>query len=167
MKNIGIFLDQSSEIVQVFNEFVTKYSLQDFVSVDHICFKCDSGESFEEWRKVFEREGKNLYQAIISKRRIATITFKNPINTLAGQINYLELSDQKPDNSQTEGFDHIEFYPKSKSLEEVLEIFESREVSFIKDVKPHITQYIIEVGKYNFRLASERLVDKIKKEEFI
>jgi predicted metalloenzyme YecM len=166
MKNLQVFLDNSVEIVGVFNKFVIENNLQDVIMVDHICYKCESNESFEEWRKLFDFEAKNFYQAIISKRRIATVIFKQTIKTEAGEIAYLELSDQKPDGTQTEGFDHIEFVPKNKTVEDVVLILGSKNIKVVKDVKPHITQYQIDMGKYNFRLAEIRLVDKIKTEEF-
>ncbi len=166
MKIIENFLLESQEITEVFNKFILDNNLQEIVVADHICYKCGSNESFEDWRKVFETNSKSIYQAVISKRRIAIITFRDPIKSIAGEINYLELSDQKIDNSQVEGFDHIEFFPKNKNIDEVLKIFEEKNISYEKDVKPHITQYIINVGEYNFRLAKEKVVDKIKREEF-
>lgn len=166
MKNLHSFIENSREIVSFFNNFILENNLQDVIVADHICYKCGSNESYEEWRKLFDFEAKNFYQAIISKRRIATVLFKENIKTEAGGIGYLELSDQKPDGTQTEGFDHIEFVPKNKTTEEVVGILESKNIKVVKDVKPHITQYQINMGKYNFRLADMRLVDKIKMEEF-
>ena len=48
----------------------------------------------------------------------------------------------------------------------MVEILESKNIKVIKDIKPHITQYQIDLGKYNLRLAEMRLIDKIKTEEF-
>lgn len=166
MKNLQTFIENSSDIVGLFNNFILENNLQDVIVADHICYKCGSSESYEEWRKLFDFEAKNFYQAIISKRRIALVLLKENIKTEAGDIGYLELSDQKPDGTQIEGFDHVEFIPKNKSLDEVLKILEEKNIKIDKDVKPHITQYIIQEGKYNFRLAEMRLVDKIKLEEF-
>ncbi len=170
MKDIENFYEQSTELVEFFNKFIIENNLQEVVVVDHICFKCESNASFEVWRKVFEWEAKNFYQAIISKRRIALVLFKQNIKTVAGEIGYLELSDQKPDNSQLETFDHIEVFPKNKNqnaIEEILKILDEKKINYTKEVKPHITQYEISLGKYTLRLAGERLIDKIKKSEFV
>lgn len=167
MKSLESFLSESVSVVELFNNFIFENNLADLLVVDHVCYKCESEKSFEEWRKVFEQNSKNIYQAIISKRRIAMITMAVPLISTVGEIKYLELSDQKPDNSQAEGFDHIEFFPKNKSIEELLQIFDEKNIVYEKDVKPHITQYIINAGQYNFRLAKEKVIDKIKREEFI
>jgi predicted metalloenzyme YecM len=101
------FFEGSLTSITVFDDFIQKHSLAGKAQADHICYKCESGASFEAIRTLFEDESEFIYQSIISQRRIAYIRFKNEVATALGSIRFLELSDQKPDNSQKEGFDHI------------------------------------------------------------
>jgi predicted metalloenzyme YecM len=167
MKTLETFIAQSGEIISSFNQFISTNNLQDLVVADHICYKCGSKESFEEWRKMFEWDAKNIFQSIISKRRIAIVTFKEPILTAAGPIKYLELSDQKPDNSQMESFDHIEIISKNGNFDEMKNKILEKGIKLEINAKPHHTTYDLEIGKFSTKLSQEFLVDKIKKEEFI
>lgn len=161
MKTIGNFLEESKEIVNKFNDFILENdldnNLKNICLVDHICYKCESSQSFEEWRKVFENNSKFIYQAIIAERRIVLVGFLEPIKTVLGDINYLELSDQKPDNSQKESFDHIEILSKDHknkgSYEDFVKIFDKLKnegvIKMKKTERPHHTTFDIELGKYN------------------
>jgi predicted metalloenzyme YecM len=132
------FYTQSKSIIRTFDTFIAKHALKGECLVDHICNKCGSRQSFEALRDIFEWEGEYVYQSIISKRPIAFIKFKKPINTALGDIYYLELSDQKPDSSQKEGFDHIEIIPtgnarrKNKKGRDALDIKLDRNRAMIR-----------------------------------
>ncbi len=173
-KNLFIFLENSGEIINVFNDFIIKNNLQSSAFVDHICYKCENSENYENIRKMFEQNSNFIYQAIISNRRIAVIKLWEPIKTILGDISTLELSDQKADNSQTEGFDHIEIvaknYKEVGSYENFVNIFEKLKeegkIEMKKSVRPHHTTYDITLGRYNLRLEREFLIEKIKDEEF-
>ncbi|HRH31151.1 MAG TPA: VOC family protein [Candidatus Paceibacterota bacterium] len=95
-----------------FNEFfrVNKGSI-DFSKLvpDHICYRCDSHESykvlFADLRK------KAILRSIgeVNGREISIFELPFRFETDCGDIKLLELCDQKLDNSQIEGFEHIEF----------------------------------------------------------
>ncbi len=159
------FIHESEKIVSVFNSFAQKNNLAGKVVADHICYKCGSSESFERLRALFEKESEFIYQSIISERRIAIIKFKEGIETNLGLVMFLELSDQKPDGSQNEGFDHIEVYPVSSTYEELVSLLEQTE-TVIKVERPHHTTHDIRLeGGFIFRCEHEPLLEKIKREE--
>ena len=168
MKSIGELYTASEIYIELFDAFVAKHNLSGRAQVDHICYKCDSKESFEKIRKMFESEGKYIYQSVISKRRIAIIRFKKGIETSLGIINFLELSDQKPDNSQHEGFDHIEAYAVGRIYEEMIEEFEVSGILVIKIERPHHTTHDIDIGGgFLYRCTQGPLIEKIKSAEMV
>ena len=133
MKNINDFYKDAREILDNFEKFLKENRLYEIVQADHICYKCGSTESFISVRSMFESpseidtRGIRINQSYISKRRIALITLKELIETSAGKIGLLELSDQKPDGSQDEGFDHIEIYPTKGTYEELVTYLKIKE----------------------------------------
>lgn len=132
------------------------------MEADHLCFKCGSKESFEQIRTILETESLYVYQSIISKRRIAYVRLKTPIETFLGPIKYIELSDQKPDLSQKEGFDHIEAFPLEESYEAIAdEVAKSETVSEFK--RAHHHGYDIDISEgFLFRITQGPLIDKIR-----
>ena len=161
------FYVESAKFVDFFNSFSVRHSLKGRAQADHICWKCGSKESFENIRVMFESESDFIYQSIISNRRIAYIRFKKGIETVLGTIYFLELSDQKPDGSQKEGFDHIEVYPKTFSYDEMIRELETSE-HVIKIERPHHTTHDIDIGGgFIFRCEHEPLLDKIKASEML
>ncbi len=158
---------ESERFVALFDSFAKKHTLKGRAQADHICWKCASKESFESMRAMFEDESDFIYQSIISKRRIAYIRLKKGIETELGTIYFLELSDQKPDGSQKEGFDHIEVYPLSLSYDDMIKEFEVSE-TVIKVERPHHTTHDIVLGEgFIFRCEHEALLDKIKASEML
>lgn len=165
MESVEDFLFASQKSVKLFNNFVEKHSLIGRVLPDHICYKCGSTESFENIRKLFEGKSKYIYQSIISKRRIAIIRFETGIETKLGTINFLELSDQKPESSQQEGFEHIEAYPVAGTYDELVSEFEATE-EVLKVERPHHTTHDIDIGEgFLFRCTKELVIEKIKRSE--
>lgn len=167
IKTIEEFYSGSLRYAALFDAFAKKHNLEGRVLADHICYKCSSKEVFEEMRAVLEKESEYLYQSIISKRRIAYLKLKKPVETILGPIYFVELSDQKPDLSQRDGFDHIEAYPVGWSYEEmVLELEKTEKV--IKNERPHHTTHDVEIGDgFVFRCTEEPLVEKIKRSEML
>jgi predicted metalloenzyme YecM len=165
MRDIGEFYLKAQKFLREFDGFAKLHGLQKFLRADHLCYKCDSPESFERIRKILEYE-KFVYQSIISKRRIAMIKVKTPLNSILGNIDLIELSDQKPDGSQEEGFDHVEVFPKTISYDELISNLNNAGLKLKEIVRPHHTTYDIEI-KPNFilRLSREPLIEKIKREE--
>ncbi len=166
LSNISAFFKSAAPVIKEFNSFIKKYSLKKFAVPDHICYKCSSSENFESMRKLFESESEFIYQSIISKRRIAYIKFKKPIETDLGPIWFLELSDQKPDGSQKDIFDHIEMYSPKLSYENFAMKLQKAGVKMIEVQKPHHTTYEIQLSSgFEVKITPELLLEKIKREE--
>ncbi|MEK9155525.1 MAG: VOC family protein [Patescibacteria group bacterium] len=160
------FFAPSQPYLAAFNTWAEKYSPA--ASADHICYKCGDTTEFERLRAMLEVESAFVYQSIIAGRRIAIVKFPIPIETLLGPIIFLELSDQKPDGSQTSGFDHIEIYPTSGTIEHLVSDLETKGMKLDKIVRPHHTTFDAKIiDDFKVRLEDEALVAKIKREEMI
>ena len=162
------FYKEADGLLQEFDSFVSSTKLEGVALPDHICFKCGSIESFEEIRCLLEKEAKFVHQANISGRRIAMIKLPKGFQTSLGEITVLELSDQKPNNSQTEGFDYIEIYPVNNAFEDFVREIETAKVPMNKIERPHHTTYDIPLGdSYNIKLTVEPIFEKIKRDEML
>lgn len=170
---VEAFYEGTLPITEAFNRSSIQ-PLEPLVRADHICYKCGSHEEFEHLRRLFEMSGFYLFQSVISERRIAVIKLPRPILTVFGKILFLELSDQKPDGSQTSGFDHIEIYPLLRTIkgnpltgtENLLGCLDIRGVHFEKVVHPHHTTYDIQIENgFRIRIEEEPLIEKIKRDE--
>lgn len=165
IKNIEEFYTGSKNYIEQFDAFAQKHTLVGKSAADHICYKCGSRESFEFLRTMFEKESLYIYQSIISGRPIAIVRFKKPIVCALGEINFLELSDQKQDGSQKDGFDHIEVYPTAMSYDEMVQELEKTE-TVVKVERPHHTTHDIDTGNgFLFRCTRGPLIEKIKSSE--
>jgi len=163
---IETFYEGIHESVKIFDRFVNRYELKGRIVADHICYKCGSSDSFEKIRSAFETNSEWIYQSIISKRRIAIIRLNNDIETIAGKINLLELSDQKPDGSQSEGFDHIEVYPKNMGYDDLVTYLEEKGLEVNKTIRPHHTTHEVRTESgLIMRLTREPVLDIIKREQ--
>lgn len=160
------FFAAAQPFVGDFDEWVATYRPE--AKADHICYKCGDSLEFEVLRGYFEKESVFVYQSIISQRRIAIIKFVTPIKTTLGDIWFLELSDQKPDGSQTSGFDHIEIYPNERSIETLAEQLTARGMKLEKVGRAHHTTidgFIKDAFK--IRLEDGPLIEKIKATEIV
>ena len=165
MKEVEDFYEEAQKYIRLFNSFAKKHSLSGDALADHICYKCGSEESFEYLRALFEDNSEYIYQSIIAGRRIAYIKFKKGIKTELGTINFLELSDQKPDGSQKDGFDHIEVYATAYSCDDMVKKLGGSE-KIIKVERPHHTTHDIDIGEgFLFRATEGALIEKIKSSE--
>lgn len=163
-ENLSMFFADTQAPLDAFNLWLEKASPR--AASDHICYKCGDASEFEHLRALFEVESSYIYQSIISKRRIAIIKFLKPLKTLCGDILFLELSDQKPDKSQTSGFDHIEIYPTEGTVEELVADLTSKGTVFQKVERPHHTTYdSVLFGDFKVRIEAEALIQKIKMTE--
>lgn len=168
MYTLEIFYKEGDRLTQQFNAFIEENNLHAQTLPDHICFKCGNTELFEQLRALLETEAKFVHQAIISGRRIAMIKLSRGFQTCLGEITVLELSDQKPSNSQVTGFDHIEIYPQESSFDDFVQMIELTGAQMNKVERPHHTTYDIPLGeKYNVKLTREPIFEKIKREEMV
>lgn len=165
VQDVESFLKLAQNYIIVFNGWVHA-NLISLSAVDHICYKCSSAEEFERVRSWFEKKSVFIYQSIISDRRIAIIKLEKPLFTFLGNMQFLELSDQKPDGSQVSGFDHIEMYPTTVTLDQLAHDIVTKGIDLKKVVRPHHTTYDIEIFEgYKVRLEAEPLIEKIKMTE--
>lgn len=162
LTSLSDFYTNAEKYITVFNQFAEKHSLLDITQADHICYKCDSHESFVRTRALFEPASEYIFQSIISERRIAYIKLKQGIETALGTIYFLELSDQKPDNTQQEKFDHIEVFPTSISYNDLVTRLEMSE-QVVKVARPHHTTHdVVLKENFIFRCTEGPLIEKIK-----
>lgn len=163
--SIGSWRESATESIGVFDEFVTRHALQGRAQADHICFKCGSRETFEHIRALFEHESKFIYQSIISGRRIAYLKFKTPLMCALGDIWFLELSDQKLDGSQKDGFDHIEVFGTTLTYDDMVrELAQTEKVIHVE--RPHHTTDDIDITPdFLFRCTQGPLIEKIQQEQ--
>jgi len=159
--------EMAKALVLQLNTFAETNELVGKVKADHISIKCSTNEIFEKRREGFEFDSTFIYQSIISKRRIAIIGLKDPLQTNVGEIKYLELSDQKEDRSQIDRIDHVELVPTSVSYDDLVASLKSK-VEVKEIVRPHhVTHDIVLPSGFIVRLSKEMLIDKIKREELI
>lgn len=160
------FVASSQEKIGAFNGWAT--SFQDRIHADHIGYKCATTEEFERLRAIIEMESSFIYQSFISGRRIALCKFKKPLSTVAGDIHFLELSDQKPDGSQKSGFDHVEIYPVRETMEQLVLFFAEQGSDFVQTVRPHHATYDQKLlPTFSIRIEPEPLIRKIVHEEIV
>ncbi len=165
ISNIEQFYTEGKSALEKLNVFFGEVGLIGLVQADHICFKCESSDEFENMRRMFESNSHYLFQSIISKRRISLVKFITSFETVVGPICILELSDQKPDGSQTSGFDHIEVYPVGKSVEDIVKFLQEKGIVVEKEAKSHHTTWDFFVDGFRVRIEECPLMEKVVREE--
>lgn len=169
MESMLHFYCGAKGVAEALDGFVSENGLRRSVVADHICYKCDSSESYEHMRRLLEPNSTFMYQSFISDRRIAYFKLQTPVSSsTAGNVYFIELSDQKPDGSQKDKFDHVEIYP-SEGIEYDYLVGHlkqrSNTVEYV-DRPHHSTHDVILPGGFIIRLTSEPLIEKIRREEF-
>ncbi len=160
------FYTQAEERLNSFNDFIKSNAIEEKIFPDHFGYRCSTNEEFINLRAFFEFEASFVYQSIIAKRRIALIKLKIPLATLAGPLMYLELSDQKLDGSQKSGFDHVEFFSRTKDIQTLLTLFESKKYLFTKIERPHHITFDCRLADgLVVRIEEEALIQKIVTKE--
>ncbi len=166
MENISEFYDSAQRALDSFGKSIQCYKIERHAKADHLCYKCASSESFEKIRAILENESVFVYQSIIADRRIAVIKLKKSLTSIIGNIDVIELSDQKPDKSQKEGYDHVEVYPVNFGYEQLVSELKNKGVEIKEVVRPHHTTHDIKTESgLLLRLEREPLMDKIIREE--
>jgi predicted metalloenzyme YecM len=159
------FSADAQRVIKLFNQFVFARQLDGKALPDHICYRCASSEEFEEIRFILEPHAEFLYQSLIAGRRIAYVKLRVPFKTRLGDIWFVELSDQKPDNSQTSGFQHIEIFSRSFSYEALVARFQSSSGA-IASARPHHQTFDVPItDTFQIRVEPGPLIEKIKTEE--
>lgn len=164
--SLEAFYEAAKPFVVQYNNWLEQHAFRLSIVPDHICYKCSSSQEFERMRQLFEKAGTYMFQSFISGRRIAIIKLYNNIETRRDYIRYLELSDQKSDGSQVSGFDHIEVYPASETVESLVCELAKNHVHFQISKREHYTTYNLTLeGGFKLRIEPEPLIAKIKREE--
>ncbi len=168
IKNSTDLREITKPFLEEFDTFCREYGLVGKVKADHIGLKCSSKELYESQRSFFEFESRFVYQSIISKRRISIVGLTEGLVTSVGLLNYLELSDQKPDGSQKDAVDHLEIVPVRISYQELVDDLQSKKVMLRETIKPHHTTHDIVLSSgFIVKLSQEMLINKIKREEMV
>lgn len=174
---MNIQLIFSKELLYALQQLFNK--IGDHATVDHVGYKCSSHSEYKKIRGLFMSQQHHFavwtYESYISNRKISYVRFKNPVTiiTMHGeiQINYLEIQDQKPDNSQISGIDHVEILPKGKITQELLiEKLQLFQYNVKLGGKEHHVTYDFEIPYLNnknllVKIPKEPLVEKIKRDE--
>ena len=162
LRNIGEFYGAAQRPVALINEFTLAHLLHEHARADHLCYKCGSRESYEEILRFFEGESQWIHLEQISGRTIAYIKLVRSIPTVLGDIEYLELADQKQGGSQEEGFHHIEFYPLRQSYDEMVSHFRTTER--VEEIvrEHHTTHEMAHHEGFRFCCTREPLVENIR-----
>jgi predicted metalloenzyme YecM/RimJ/RimL family protein N-acetyltransferase len=100
-----------SQIIQEMNDHGLIVSKD---SIDHVCFRVDSLESYSQIKDLIsgdaecEFKGQLLSEAIINARPISSYLLDQPIKIANQLIDVLEIPAPKPSKSYLNGFEHIE-----------------------------------------------------------
>ena len=165
--DIDEFYKKAQEKINIFNEFCIDYDIESVSTVDHFGLRCSSHHIYRQVQEIFTYESNYIYESINSNRPISIISLKKPIKTKLGELKYLELSDQKKDNSQTDIFDHFEIISKSLTYIDFVETIKNRGCNLIENKKVHHSTYDIVYKGIKIKLSEEKLIEKIKKEEML
>jgi len=163
--NYQDFISSGQDAIRIFDENTQNYSFLEQSAPDHVCYKCSGRKEFELIRSWFEEHGVFVYQAQISGRPIATIQLKKPFVSQWGEIHTLELSDQKPDGSQTSQWDHIEVKHINDDYNGLVAGATNYGLDVILKERPHHTTHEVKLGgSIKLVFTRERLIEKIKEE---
>lgn len=116
------------------------------IVADHICYNCENSARYAEYFEAYNECAVLEDESIIGGRKIAYFRLKSRIDTIVGDIIYIELCDQKPDGSQREGVDHVEAYVRSNA--DLIKI-----VAGLDEVKPVVKKPRGDSFVYVFPLA--------------
>jgi predicted metalloenzyme YecM len=167
IQSINEFYVEGKKIVAAFDAYVTEHELHELAIVDHFGLRCSSHEVYLNTLELFTYESQYIYTSIISQRPISIIKLKIPLQTVLGELWFLELSDQKPDGSQSNVFDHFEIVAKQTSYQELVQNIQNKDIVLRENIKPHHSTYDIVLPDMVIKLSEERLVAKIKREEML
>lgn len=77
--------------------------------LDHICYRVETEERYQQLKKELSNLGELLTESQIGGRAIASIKLDQPIVYKNRKIDVIELPAPKKDSFYKEGFEHVEF----------------------------------------------------------
>lgn len=86
----------------------TKVKLKDHWSIDHLCYRTETIENYEDMKRFFPEVGELLIESLVNGRLIATYKLFEPVSFLGREITLVELPAPKLNKPVKEGFEHIE-----------------------------------------------------------
>jgi len=101
--------DHVSFLDQLFARLEAHPGAVDHLFLDHICYRVETTERYEELRDTLRQEHEELIEGIIGGRRIATFRLAEPLPYHHRAIPLLELPEPKPGSFYREGWEHVEF----------------------------------------------------------
>lgn len=167
IKTIDYFYKEAKKIVELFDEHCQNLRLENHAKVDHFGLRTSSHSIYLELREIFSGHSLFIYESIISNRPISIIKLKIPLQTKLGVLHFLELSDQKPDGSQIDIFDHFEIVPQGMVYKELVGLVKASGVNLRENNKIHHSTFDIVLPDMVIKLSKQMLIDKIKNEEII
>lgn len=114
LENYKIFLDKIFSNVKG-----AGFEDEELSEIDHVAYRTETNERYEELKKEFEKISSNFSEVIISGRPIAVYRLKEPLVYGNWKIEGLELCAPKEGSFHREGLEHAEFVTK-KSLKDFL-----------------------------------------------
>lgn len=85
------------------------FDLQDFVQIDHMCYRTVSAENYAQKKTELEAVAKLLGETTINGRPISTFRLNQPVLHNSWRIDAIELPAPKVGVDYTEGLEHVEF----------------------------------------------------------
>ena len=159
------FMESGAQAIAQFDRETADFSFLNNAQPDHICYKCSGRQEFEIIRGWFEEHGQFIYQAQIAGRPIATIRLKEPLISKWGTITTFELSDQKPDGSQTSRWDHIEMKHMEDDYDGLVADATNHGLRVVEKVRPHHTTHeVVLPGSIKLVFTKDNLIEKLKRE---
>lgn len=114
---------------------------EEFLELDHVAYRTESDERYEELKKEFEKITVTSSEATISGRLITVYRLKEPLVYGNWEVPGLELCAPKEGSFRKEGLEHAEFVTKD-SLEKFME--RHRDLSFnMKAFKKEVNRELI------------------------
>jgi predicted metalloenzyme YecM len=82
--------------------------LESHWDIDHLCYRSDSQENYQELKCSFEAFGRLLIESVVNGRLISTFKLFRPIECQGWRIDLIELPAPKAGKIVQAGFEHIE-----------------------------------------------------------
>lgn len=158
------FLRASTSLTKSFERFVFQNNLEEAVRPDNISYKCGTREEFEKVRSIFElRESGWMEQQIISDRRFVVLKLTTPLPTYPQPLPILKIADQKPDGSQSAGFDHIEVLPNGFHYDVLIDFLRGKGIELKEMTRSGHTTHDMQLGEFLIKFSRESIVERMAK----
>ncbi|WP_413289173.1 VOC family protein [Bdellovibrio sp. HCB337] len=109
MNKSDFYSQAESFLVHLFEQLKAhKVDLKPHWSIDHLCFRVQSAEAYQQYKQEFEKFGSMLIESEVNGRMIATYKLQEPVRFRGYNIDVVELPAPKPGKNTPEGFEHVE-----------------------------------------------------------